>query len=131
MPSAARSPRAPMPPAVRRLWWWFVLPSVCVVAGAIAYQVPAVRDWTITPNRWIALGIPALIVAPNFVVIVPVWRGLRRIKRAVVAASGHEFACGPLNGRRSRGSVAIVSDSAQTHICEIPERSGTLSPGFS
>ena len=88
MTNTNNSKRAPIPQAVRRLWWWFAGPAVATVFGVIAYQIPTVRNATATPDPWITLGIPAVILAPNFLVILPVWWGMRRIKRAVAGTSG-------------------------------------------
>ncbi len=80
--------RAPMPPAVRRLLWWMALPSCVIIAGAVFYKLPAVQSAMSTPNLWLSVGVPLACFAPMFVSIFFIWRGQRRIKRAVLAANG-------------------------------------------
>lgn len=88
MTTTPKHPRASMPPAVRRLLWWMVLPFAVMVGGAIFYQLPAVRTAMSTPSLWLALGIPAWCFSPVFVAFLGIWSGQRRIKRAVLAAHG-------------------------------------------
>lgn len=87
--SKANQSRAPMPSAVRRLGWWFALPLVVAGAVPIANRIPAVHSAMGAPTPWIWVGLPALLLAPNAVTIIAVWRGLRRVRSAVGAASGH------------------------------------------
>ncbi len=77
-----------MPPAVRRLLWWMALPLAAMIAGAVFYKLPAVQSAMATPNTWLSMGIPLLCFAPVFVAFFAIWRGQRRIKRAVLAAHG-------------------------------------------
>jgi|GEM_PF-2383329 len=105
------APRAPMPPAVRRLMWWMVLPFVISVTGAVIAGVPAVHDAVkdsvdeslrssvivrvptmldliTVPTVLVIVVIPVSIFLSAFVALLGLWRGQRRIKRAVAASSG-------------------------------------------
>lgn len=86
-----------MPPAVRRLLWWMALPLAVIAAGTIVYKLHAMRSAWAPASLWWTLGIPSLCMASTFVSVVGIWRGQRRIKRAVAAA-------------RSRACVHCVHD---------------------
>ncbi|MBL0928107.1 MAG: hypothetical protein IBJ11_10735 [Phycisphaerales bacterium] len=108
--------RAPVPPAVRRLVAWFFLPAISWVVCAIIALTPAVREWAATPRLWVGVAIPLLLVAPLLVCIVFLWKGQRRIRRAVVAASGR--ACvnctGDLRGKGDTGTCPACGQAFDT-----------------
>ncbi|MBY0308254.1 MAG: hypothetical protein K2Q09_05890, partial [Phycisphaerales bacterium] len=80
--------RAPLPPAVCRLMWWVALPLLFPIIVAYFSSVPPVRSVLTGGTVWSGLLLPALFVAPVFVMTVGLWHGLRRVRRAVRAASG-------------------------------------------
>ncbi len=88
MLKALFAPLALMPPVVRRLYWWMVLPALFAIGYPVIMRVPAVLDAIATLNHWVIVAIPAVVLLPIFVAFLGVWRGTRRIKRAVAAASG-------------------------------------------
>jgi len=77
-----------MPPAVKRLMWWFAWPFAFTVAGAAAYEVPMVRS-ALSPANTSAWWVPAAVnLAVMFAAGCMVARGQWRIKRAVKATGG-------------------------------------------
>jgi hypothetical protein len=65
-----------------------VLPLGVEVVSAILSQVPAAQSELFMPGLWAAVGIPAVHFLSAFVAFLGVWRGRRRIERAVLAANG-------------------------------------------
>lgn len=80
--------RAPLPPCMLRLSAWFFLPVVAMLAGAMAMKLQWVQALMSRPWFGMVPAIVALCIVPELLAMVLVWRGYRRIRAAVVAASG-------------------------------------------
>lgn len=83
-----KPPDATIPPAIRRLQWWFVLGPVVWLGGAVLLFVPSIRSAMPAPNFWWGVGTPLVILAPHGIAMFFVVRGLRRVKLAVRACHG-------------------------------------------
>ncbi|MDX2146665.1 MAG: hypothetical protein SFZ23_04005 [Planctomycetota bacterium] len=89
MPEPTTTSRASIPPAARRLVYWFALPLGVVVFAVISLAVPELRSAIPWPKSgWAATVAPSTVFIPQFVAIFFVWRGKRKIRRAVLAAGG-------------------------------------------
>lgn len=86
MPSA--TPAAAIPPAVRRLVWWMVLPLVSTILGAASLALPSVRAWMGKGGIMFAVGIPLVCFVPMFIAIIGMAVAQRRIRAKVIAADG-------------------------------------------
>jgi hypothetical protein len=64
------------------------LGPVAFLGAAVLSSMPSIRSAMPTSNYWWSVGIPLVIFVPNFVAVVLVWSGRRRIRRAVRASGG-------------------------------------------
>lgn len=86
--SKAPSDDATLPPAVRRLQWWFAIPIGSTVSGFLVFALPSVRSLMAKGGTWCAAAMPIVFFLPMFIAIIGIATGLRRIRRRVVAAEG-------------------------------------------
>lgn len=86
--SKAASDDAALPPAVRRLVWWFAVPTVATVFAGSLFAFPTVRSLMAKGGMWSGIALPLVFMLPVFVAIMGNAIGLRRIRRRLVAAEG-------------------------------------------
>lgn len=90
MATMTRKRWSDLPLAVRRLAWWWLLPVICMVAGAVWYAI-IYNNYVVMPGvspYWAGAAVPLVLFAPLFVSIAVVSVNMHRMKRAYTISQG-------------------------------------------
>ncbi len=78
----------PLPPAIGRLAWWFLLPTGMALVGIASLFFKQPAHYIASLGLLGSLLVPAIFFLPGFVAIFAVWLGRKRIGRKYLAARG-------------------------------------------
>ncbi|MEK6701151.1 MAG: hypothetical protein AABZ53_02735 [Planctomycetota bacterium] len=82
------SKQPPLPPAIKRLGHWFWLPAIVAALGVTSLLFKEVSQSIASLKFWGAFVVPAFFFVPQFIAILAVWLGNRRVKAKYIAAKG-------------------------------------------
>ena len=111
-----------MPPVVRALWKWLLVPLVFVVVGVVAIVVPEVRRMLGSGSAWFWKAASGACLLFQGIMILGLWASMRRIRLAV-AASGGRTCTACLQDLRGLGERGVCPECGRVFSLEVDRAS--------